>query len=68
MIAPDGTVIERTGISESRVVQATVELRQGDTLAVRLGAWPVALASILTLSLALGLGRVLKKSRPGREH
>ena len=63
VIDPDGNVIERTGISESRVIQTTVELRQGDTLAVRLGAWPVASAAILTLSLALGLGRVLKKSR-----
>ena len=67
VIDPGGNVIERTGISESRVIQATVELRRGDTLAVRLGAWPVALASALTLSLALGLGRVLKKSRPGRK-
>ena len=67
VIDPDGNVIERTGVSESRVIQATVELRRGDTLAVRLGAWPVALASVLTLSLALGLGRVFKRFRPGRE-
>ena len=66
VVDPDGKVIERTGISESRVIQTTVELRQGDTLAVRLGAWPVALAALLTLSLALGLGRVLNRSRPGR--
>ena len=62
VIDPDGNVIERTGVSESRVVQTTVELRHGDTLAVRLGGWPVALASVLTLSLALGLGRVFKGS------
>ena len=67
VIDPGGNVIERTGISESRVIQATVELRRGDTLAVRLGAWPVALASALTLSLALGLGRVLNRSTPGRK-
>ena len=59
VITPEGDVIERTGISESRVIQTTVELRRGDTLAVRLGAWPVAVAAVLTLSLALGLGRVL---------
>ena len=67
VIDPDGNVIERTGISESRVIQTTVELRRGDTLAVRLGAWPVALAAVLTLSLALGLGRVFNRSRPGRK-
>ena len=67
VIDPAGNVIERTGISESRVVQTTVELRHGDTLAVRLGAWPVVLASVLTLSLALGLGRVLKRTSPGRK-
>ena len=54
VIDPDGNVIERTGISESGVIQTTVELRRGDTLAVRLGAWPVAVAAVLTLSLALG--------------
>ncbi len=67
VITPEGDVVERTGISESRVVQTTVELRQGDTLAVRLGAWPVAAAAVLTLSLALGLGRVLTGSRRGRK-
>ena len=67
VITPDGEVIERTGISESRVIQATVELRDGDTLAVRLGVWPVAAAAALTLSLALGLGRVLTGSRRGRK-
>ena len=63
VITPAGDVVARTGISESRVIQTTIELRRGDTLAVRLGAWPVAVAAVLTLSLALGLGRVLTKSR-----
>ena len=67
VITPEGEVIERTGISESSVIQTTIELRHGDTLAVRLGAWPVALAAGLTLSLALGLGRVLTRSRPRRK-
>ena len=67
VVTPSGEVVERTGISESRVIQTTVELRHGDTLAVRLGAWPVAVAAALTLSLALGLGRVLTRLRPQRE-
>ena len=68
VIDPTGVVIERTGISESRVIQTTVELRRGDTLAVRLGAWPVAVAAALTLPQALGLGRVFTRPRPGRKH
>ncbi len=67
VITPEGDVMSRTGISESRVIQTTVELRRGDTLAVRLGAWPVAVAAVLTLSLVLGLGRVLTRFRPGRK-
>ena len=67
VITPDGDVIERSAVSESRVVQTTVELRRGDTLAVRLGAWPTALAALVTLSMALGFGRVLTRFRPLRK-
>ncbi len=65
VINPAGEVIERTGTSEARVIQTTVELRRGDTLAVRLGAWPVAVAAALMLSLALGLGRLFTRRKPG---
>ena len=65
VVGPGGEVIERTGTSEARVIQTTVELRGGDTLAVRLGAWPVAVAAAITLSLALGLGRLLTRHKPG---
>ena len=65
VIDPAGEVIERTGISEAKVIQTTVELRRGDTLAVRLGAWPVAVAAAFVLSLALGLGRRLTGRKPG---
>ncbi len=66
VITPEGDVVSRTGISESRVIQTTVELRRGDTLAVRFGAWPVAVAAALALSLALGLGRVFTGSMKSR--
>ena len=65
VVDPSGKVIERTGVSEARVIQTRVELRRGDTLAVRLGAWPVALAAMLTLSLALRLGRLFTRRKPG---
>ena len=47
---PDGDVVERTGISEQRVLHGTVELHDGETTAVRWGAWPalfVALAALV---------------------
>ena len=37
VILPDGSVQERTGVGERRVIQATIERRSGSTLAVRLG-------------------------------
>ena len=53
VITPSGEVVERTGVSESRVIRAVVELRRGDTLAVRTGTIPTVLAAILTMSSCL---------------
>ncbi len=65
VIDPHGNVIERTGTSESRVIQSTVELRRGDTLAVRLGPWPAAVAAALTVAMSLGAGRLVSRRKPG---
>jgi apolipoprotein N-acyltransferase len=49
IIGPDGTVHQRTAISEQAVLQATVGRREGTTLYTRLGllpAWVVALVSL----------------------
>jgi apolipoprotein N-acyltransferase len=49
IVTPDGEVIERTGVSEQRVVQGRVERRTGRTWAVRFGDWPslfLALAAV----------------------
>ena len=64
VINPGGRVLERSGVSESRVIQAAVELRRGDTLAVRFGVWPVATAAALTLAQAWNAGRLLTRRRP----
>jgi len=40
VVDPDGTVLDRTGTSEARVLRATVERRTGTTPAVRTGPWP----------------------------
>jgi apolipoprotein N-acyltransferase len=46
IVTPGGDVVERTGVSEQRVLHGTVERRTGRTWAVRFGDW---------LPLALGL-------------
>jgi len=48
IISPDGTVEQRTGISERRVLEGTVQRRSGETIATRVGDGPA-------LILALGL-------------
>ncbi len=39
VVSPGGRVVQRTGVSERAVPQATVELRDGRTWAVALGDW-----------------------------
>jgi apolipoprotein N-acyltransferase len=52
IIDPDGTVGQRTAISERRVLQGDVQRRTGQTIATRVGDW---LALILAIAL-VGLG------------
>jgi apolipoprotein N-acyltransferase len=47
----DGNVLERTGISEQRVMYATVERRDGLTLATRFGAVPMLIAALAAFAL-----------------
>ncbi|HLM63142.1 MAG TPA: apolipoprotein N-acyltransferase [Acidimicrobiales bacterium] len=61
VIGPDGTVRQRTAVSEQAVLQATVGRRQGTTLYTRWGllpGWIVAVAG-----LALGWGLAGRRSR-----
>jgi apolipoprotein N-acyltransferase len=65
IIGPDGTIHQRSGISEARVLQAMVGQREGTTLYTRVGllpAWIVAL-----ISLAGGWGVVLLRRRRDRQ-
>ncbi len=48
IIDPGGTVEQRTGISERRVLEGTIHRRTGQTIATRVGDWPA-------LILAFGL-------------
>ncbi len=60
VVDPQGRVIERSGVSEQRVLQHTVELRRGRTIATVVGEWPMRL-----LALAL-VGAAVLGERRGR--
>ncbi len=57
IVSPDGTVLERTNVSEMRVLYATVERREGLTLATRLGAAPMLIISVGALLVTGATGR-----------
>jgi apolipoprotein N-acyltransferase len=49
IVTPDGDVIDRTGVSEQKVLFGEVERREGLTLATRLGAAPFVILAALVL-------------------
>ncbi len=49
IVNPDGDVVVRSSISETRVLHATVERRRGNTLATKAGPLPMILISGTTL-------------------
>lgn len=61
IIDPDGKVLARTGISEQRVLYATVEMREGTTLATGLGAWPFLLAAVAVLVITSARSRLRER-------
>jgi len=46
IVNPDGTVLDRTGVSEQRVMYATIERREGLTLTTRFGPAPWLILSL----------------------
>jgi apolipoprotein N-acyltransferase len=63
IVEPDGTVIDRSGVSEAKVIQGTIELRTGNTWSTVLGPWPAMLVAFAAMGLAWGRAR----SEPGDE-
>ncbi|MEO8695596.1 MAG: apolipoprotein N-acyltransferase [Acidimicrobiales bacterium] len=57
LVTPSGRVIDRTGVSEQQVVQGTVELRGGKTIAVRVGDWPMFVIGFVLIAAAQLLRR-----------
>ncbi len=50
IVAPDGTVVARTRIGEQAVLERTVELRRGRTLASRVGVTPMAILAAAAIA------------------
>jgi apolipoprotein N-acyltransferase len=65
IIAPDGALIEHSGVWQQAILDARVPLVSYRTLADRVGAWPEYVLVLLTV-LALGWGVTLRRrARPG---
>jgi apolipoprotein N-acyltransferase len=50
VVDPDGEVLQRTGVSEQKVLRAMVDRRTGQTIATRVGDWPMLLMAIALLA------------------
>jgi apolipoprotein N-acyltransferase len=59
-VSPDGQVIDRTSVSEQRVLSHVVELRTGSTWYRALGDWPFTALAALAL---LGCHGMVRRSR-----
>ena len=57
VIDPDGNLLDRTAVSEAAVLQETVELRSGKTIATRVGRWPMLVIALLALGVAWAASR-----------
>ncbi len=53
VIDPNGKVVQRTDVSERRVLTHTVEMRDGRTLHSRVGWWPVLLYGLAAIAWGL---------------
>lgn len=54
VVDESGDVLQRTGVSETRVLQGTAPLRQGDTIATVVGPMPTVFLAIAVLALVWG--------------
>ena len=53
LVAPDGSLVSSSGIFTPDILQTDLELRSGQTLAVRLGSWPQRLVVLVTVAAFL---------------
>jgi len=59
IVTPNGDVIDRSGVSEQKIIQGTIQLREGLTWAVRFGRWPAVITALLALAAAHARARRL---------
>ena len=59
VIDESGNVLERSAISEQRIIYGTVDRRTGLTWAVRFGDWPALIAAVGAMILARARSRGL---------
>jgi len=52
IVEPDGTIVERSAISEARVIQGSVDLREGNTWATRFVWWPMLGIAVAAIGVA----------------
>jgi apolipoprotein N-acyltransferase len=64
IVGPDGTVHQRSAVSEQTVLQGTVGLRTGTTWYTRLGLLPAWVVAIASLGLGWGLAWRSSRRRP----
>lgn len=65
VVEPDGTVRQRTAISEQAVLLDTVQVREGRTPAVVLGPWPVLVYALLVVGRSLTVGIANQRAGSG---
>jgi apolipoprotein N-acyltransferase len=66
VVAPDGTVKQQSKEFTREVLSARIPLRDGTTIADRLGAlpeWTLAMVGVLSCAAAIGLGRRGRKNK-----
>ena len=63
IVTPDGDVVDRTGISERRVLHGTIGVREGLTWAVRVGDRPMLLLSLALIAVAW----LVSRRRPAQD-
>jgi apolipoprotein N-acyltransferase len=70
VVAPDGTITQRTKEFTQDVLSANIPLRDGKTVADRVGAvpeWTLAMVGLLSCAVAIALGRRERTSAKGQQ-